>query len=139
MADNDMIVYEGLEDRLEKINKLTPGSEEELRAMKAFEIQYNLALKETEMGYKIEDMEKKRAFEKEKADQESMDRQIIAESEAKSRKWQTGLSALALGVSGLMAIIGFVVDSPKSEVIRNNNRSRDIKDIFNLGEKLNKR
>lgn len=139
MADNDMVIYEGLEDRLEKLNKLTPGSEEELRAMKALEIQYNLALKETELGYKVEDMEKKRAFEKEKADQESMDRQAIAKAEAKSRKWQTGLSALALGVSGLMAILGFVVDSPKSEVIRNNNRSRDIKDIFNLGEKLNKR
>ena len=139
MADNDMVIYEGLEDRLEKLNKLTPGSEEELRAMKALEIQYNLALKETELGYKVEDMEKKRAFEKEKADQESMDRQAIAKAEAKSRKWQTGLSALALGVSGLMAILGFVVDSPKSEVIRNNSRSRDIKDIFNLGEKLNKR
>lgn len=139
MADNDMVIYEGLEDRLEKLNKLTPGSEEELRAMKALEIQYNLALKETELGYKVEDMEKKRAFEKEKADQESIDRLAIAKAEAKSRKWQTGLSALALGVSGLMAIIGFVVDSPKSEVIRNNNRSRDIKDIFNLGEKLNKR
>lgn len=139
MADNDMVIYEGLEDRLKKLNKLTPGSEEELRGMKALEIQYNLALKETELGYKVEDMEKKRAFEKEKADQESMDRQAIAKAEAKSRKWQTGLSALALGVSGLMAILGFVVDSPKSEVIRNNNRSRDIKDILNLGEKLNKR
>lgn len=144
MAETEFnLVHEGTEEELEKINKLPVGSEERLNAMKAFEIRYSLDLKEYDLGFKASDMLERRAleqerleFEREKAEREAADREAAAQAEAERSKRQTVLAGLGLGGSVLFAILGYLVDKPDSDMIRNGNRERDRDRIFNFADKL---
>ena len=144
MAETEFnVIHEGLEDELEQINRLPVGSEQRLNAMKALEIRYSLDLKEYDLGFKASDMLERRAleqerleFEKEKAKREAEDREAAAQAEAKRSKIQTALAALGLGGSVIFAIVGYLVDKPDSDMIRNVNREKDRDRIFNFSDKL---
>ena len=144
MADEYNLIHNGMEDELEKINRLTVGSDERLSAMKAMQIRYNLDLSEYELGLKLADMEKRAAlerekfeFEQEKAEQERMEREEAAKTETRRFRIQTGLAAAGLAISVGFAALGMWTDN--SENIRNNNRDRDRDRIFNIGDKLRER
>lgn len=131
--ENDYVIYEGLEERIQKVNKLDSGSEEELRAMKSAEIQYNLYLKEAEVGAKLLDLEERRKMEQKKIEQanilaereqEFREEEAIANAEREKKKIWIGIGAL--GVSLASMLLGWATDHLRPDDIRNTAGERDV-------------
>ena len=136
-------IHEGFEDQIAKTNKTEVGSIENLNAWKAMAIRHDQELKEIELGHKLQDMEERRAMEREKldlerekAEAESIDRAAQAKAESKRFKMQFGLSLTAFVGSVIFAWFGWETDKPDSERIRNGARERDRNKLFEFGDKL---
>lgn len=127
--DNDFVIREGMDERIKKLNKLEPGSEEELRAMKSAEIQYNLYLKEAEVGAKLVDLEERRKLEREKMEREAEFREEEAIKASKWDKIKTYIAGGAVLTSLVATICGFVVDHVYTDDIRNSAGERDVSNL----------
>lgn len=136
-------IHDGFEDQMAKTNKTEVGSTENLNAWKAMAIRHDQELKEIELSAKLEDMAERRAIEREKleierekAESEAIAREKQAKAESRRFKMQFGLSGLAFAGSIIFALIGWDIDKPDSERIRNGSREKDRNKIFEFGEKL---
>lgn len=136
MAD-DFVIQNGIEDNIERANKLTPGSDEKAREWKCIDIQYSNALKEAELSAKLQDLAERAALEREKFEHtkrmEERDadiREQEAMNAAESNKWKVRLGIGGLMLSGMTLGFGWITDHIKTDDIRNSAAERDQKEFM---------
>ena len=136
MAD-DFVIQNGIEDNIEKANRLEPGSEQRAREWKCIDIQYSNALKEAELSAKIQDLSERAALEREKfehtklmEERDAEIREMEAENAAKATKWKIKLGVGGLALSGTTLLLGWATDHLMTNDIRNSAGERDQKEFM---------
>lgn len=134
---DDFIICNGIEDNIEKANKLQPGSEERAREWKCIDMQYNNALREAEISAKIQEISERAELERDKfehmklMEQRNADiREMEAENAAKANKWKVRLGVGGLALSGATLTLGWITDHLMTNDIRNSAGERDQKEFI---------
>lgn len=124
---DDFILYEGIQKDLDKVNKLSFGSEEWKRVSDSIDKRYNTMVNEARLGNEIEERQGRLELEKYKFDRDAEIREKeIEQAERKSKRDLIGK------IAGIGAGIGIVV----CKIIYDNSESLTDKFTLDAGAKM---
>lgn len=124
---DDFILYEGIQKDLDKLNKLTFGSEEWKRVSDSIDKRYNTVVNEARLGNEISEKEERLELERYKFDRDAEIREKeIEQAERRSKRELVGK------IAGIGAGIGIVV----CKIIYDNSESLTDKFTLDAGAKM---
>ena len=124
---DDFILYEGIQKDLDKVNKLSFGSEEWKRVSDSIDKRYNTMVNEARLGNEIEERQGRLELEKYKFDRDAEIREKeIEQAERRSKRDLIGK------IAGIGAGLGIVV----CKIIYDNSESITDKFTLDAGAKM---
>lgn len=124
---DDFILYDGIQKDLDKLNKLTFGSEEWKRVSDSIDKRYNTVVNEARLGNEINEKEERLELERYKFDRDAEIREKeIEQAERRSKRELIGK------IAGIGAGIGIVV----CKIIYDNSESLTDKFTLDAGAKM---
>lgn len=124
---DDFILYDGIQKDLDKLNKLTFGSEEWKRVSDSIDKRYNTVVNEARLGNEINEKEERLELERYKFDRDAEIREKeIEQAERRSKRELVGK------IAGIGAGIGIVV----CKIIYDNSESITDKFTLDAGAKM---
>lgn len=124
---DDFILYDGIQKDLDKLNKLTFGSEEWKRVSDSIDKRYNTVVNEARLGNEINEKEERLELERYKFDRDAEIREKeIEQAERRSKRELVGK------IAGIGAGIGIVV----CKIIYDNSESLTDKFTLDAGAKM---
>ncbi len=124
---DDFILYDGIQKDLDKLDKLTFGSEEWKRVSDSIDKRYNTVVNEARLGNEINEKEERLELERYKFDRDAEIREKeIEQAERRSKRELIGK------IAGIGAGIGIVV----CKIIYDNSESHTDKFTLDAGAKM---
>ncbi len=124
---DDFILYDGIQKDLDKLDKLTFGSEEWKRVSDSIDKRYNTVVNEARLGNEINEKEERLELERYKFDRDAEIREKeIEQAERRSKRELIGK------IAGIGAGIGIVV----CKIIYDNSESLTDKFTLDAGAKM---
>lgn len=124
---DDFILYDGIQKDLDKLDKLTFGSEEWKRVSDSIDKRYNTVVNEARLGNEINEKEERLELERYKFDRDAEIREKeIEQAERRSKRELVGK------IAGIGAGIGIVV----CKIIYDNSESLTDKFTLDAGAKM---